>query len=119
MASFVRVENGIVVESIVADQEFIDSGAVGDPANWIQTSRNTRGGVHYGPDGKPDGGFALRGNFAGIGHIYDAQRDIFYEPQPYPSWTFNEKTISWDSPVPYPKDGNFYEWDESVKNWVR
>jgi len=46
MAHFAKVENGIVTQVIVAEQEFIDSGAVGDPTTWIQTSYNTRNGEH-------------------------------------------------------------------------
>lgn len=118
MASFVRVENGIVVESIVAEQEFIDSGAVGDPSSWIQTSRNTRNGIHYGQDGNPDGGVALRGNFAGIGYIYDSELDIFYEPQPYPSWTLDKEKAQWIPPTAYPNDGRMHFWDEELKQWI-
>ena len=76
-------KNNIVKRVIVAEQDFIDSGAVGDSANWIQTSYNTRGGIHYTPDSdEPDGGIALRKNFAGIGYIYDSDKDAFYQPQP-------------------------------------
>ena len=69
------------------------------PGQWVQTSYNTRGGVHYGPDGEPDGGVALRGNYAGIGFIYDAERDVFYPPQPGPEWTLNTTTWLWEAPV--------------------
>jgi hypothetical protein len=118
MASFVRVENGIVVESIVAEQEFIDSGAVGDPSSWIQTSRNTRNGIHYGQDGNPDNGVALRGNFAGIGYIYNSELDIFYEPQPYPSWILDKEKAQWIPPIEYPDDGRMHFWDEELKQWI-
>ena len=77
MGHFAKVEDGVVIEVIVAEQDFIDSGAVGDPALWIQTSYNTRGNVHYGADGKPDGGVALRKNYAGIGYMYDKDLDAF------------------------------------------
>lgn len=78
MAHFAQVdENDVVIQVIVAEQEFIDSGLVGDPASWIQTSYNTRGGIHYGPDGEPDGGIALRGNYASIGGTYDRVNDVF------------------------------------------
>jgi hypothetical protein len=71
MSHFARVENNIVVEVIVAEQDFIDSGAVGDPAKWIQTSYNTINGVHV------LGGTPLRKNYAGIGFIYDPVADEF------------------------------------------
>jgi hypothetical protein len=80
MSHFAKVENNIVTQVIVAEQDVIDSGLFGDPKSWIQTSYNTRGGVHYGQDGKPDGGIALRGTFAGIGYSYDAVKDIFIAP---------------------------------------
>jgi len=55
---------GVVVNVISAEQDFIDSGAEGDPSLWWQTSYNTHGNVHYGQDGEPDGGVALRANYA-------------------------------------------------------
>ena len=117
MAHFAQIENGIVAQVIVAEQDFIDSGAVGDPASWVQTSYNTREGVHYGPDGAPDGGVPLRKNYAGIGYAYDAVRDAFIAPQPYPSWALNEQTCYWEAPVPYPDDGNAYGWNENTQSW--
>ena len=111
-------ENNIVKRVIVAEQDFIDSGAVGDSANWIQTSYNTRGGIHYTPDSdEPDGGIALRKNFAGIGYIYDSDKDAFYQPQPYPSWSLNEDSCQWESPIPYPDDGSDYNWNEENQSW--
>ena len=118
MSHFAHVQNGIVDNVIVAEQDFINSGAVGPANEWVQTSYNTRGNVHYGQDGQPDGGVALRGNYAGVGYTYDAQNDVFYAPQPFPSWTLNHSTWLWESPVPYPTDGKFYTWDEATQNWV-
>ena len=111
-------KNNIVKRVIVAEQDFIDSGAVGDSSNWIQTSYNTRGGIHYTPDSdEPDGGIALRKNFAGIGYIYDSDKDAFYQPQPYPSWLLNEDSCQWESPVSYPDDGSNYNWNEENQSW--
>ena len=118
MSHFAKVENGIVKNVIVAEQDFIDSGAVGDPAMWIQTSYNTRNGVHYGQDGKADKGVALRGNYAYIGGHYDAVNDVFYPPQPYPSWTISAPEWRWVAPVPYPTDGKQYVWDEPTLSWA-
>lgn len=115
MAHFAKVENQIVVDVIVAEQELIDSGAVG--TGWIQTSYNTQGGIHYGADGKPDGGHALRKNFAGIGYHYDPDNDAFYAPRPYPSWQLDTKTFLWNAPKPYPQDGQTYFWDEDSHDW--
>lgn len=111
MSHFAKVENGIVTQVIVAEQDVIDTGLFGDPNSWVQTSYNTHGGQH--PEGRP-----LRKNYAGIGYTYDAVRDAFYAPQPYPSWILNEGTCIWESPIPRPTDGKRYTWDEAQQNWV-
>jgi len=119
MAHFAQVdENNVVLQVLVIEQDVIDTGHFGDPASWIQTSYNTRGGVHYGPDNQPDGGVPLRKNYAGIGYIYDPVRDAFYAPQPYPSWILDENTCWWQPPVPFPTDGKNYAWDEATISWV-
>jgi len=117
MAHFAKVQNGIVTQVIVAEPEFFETFVDTSPGEWIQTSYNTRGGVHYGQNGEPDGGVALRKNYAGIGYTYDKTRDAFIPPQPYPSWTLNEETCLWDSPVPYPEDGQIYNWNEETQTW--
>jgi len=111
MSHFAKVENGIVTQVIVAEQDVIDSGLFGTPADWVQTSYNTYGNQH--PENRP-----LRGNYAGIGYTYDETHDVFYAPQPYPSWTLNQLTWLWEAPVPYPNDGTPYNWDETTKTWV-
>ena len=117
MAHFAKVDGGLVTEVLVITQDVIDTGVFGDPALWIQTSYNTRGGVHYGPDGQPDGP-GLRKNYAGIGYTYNETLDAFIPPKPYPSWVLNEQTCLWEAPVPYPNDGKFYVWDEQTLSWV-
>ena len=121
MSHFALIDaNNTVVEVIVAEQDFIDSGAVGDPSRWIQTSYNTRGGVHYGPDGQPDGGVALRANYAVVGGTYDPVHDVFYGPKPvnYPSYVIGAPDWQWKPPIPKPQDGGDYRWDESAQRWV-
>lgn len=118
MSHFAKVLDGKVTQVIVAEPEFFDSFVDSSPGEWIQTSYNTRGGVHYGPDGNPDGGEALRANYAGIGYTYNRVNDVFYPPSPYPSWVLNQTTWLWDSPIPYPTDGAFYDWDETTISWV-
>lgn len=59
-----------------------------------------------------------RKNYAGIGYTYDAQRDAFIPPQPYPSWTLNEDTCLWQPPTPMPIDGKMYDWDEATLSWT-
>ena len=118
MSHYAKVVDGKVVQVIVAEAEFFDTFVDSSPGEWIQTSYNTRGNVHYGQDGQPDGGVALRGNYAGIGFIYDRSIDAFYPPQPYPSWVLSPLTILWEAPVPYPTDGKRYSWDEPTQSWV-
>lgn len=102
MAHFAKINSSYLVEKIiVAEQDFINSGAVGDSFLWIQTSYN--------------GNF--RKNYAGIGYTYDKTRDAFIPPKPYPSWTLNEDTCLWECPVAYPDDGNMYQWNETDQQW--
>ena len=119
MAHFAKVNNGIVEQVIVAEPEFFDTFVDSSPGQWIQTSYNTHGGVHY-TDGQPsaDQSKALRKNYAGIGYSYDATRDAFIPPKPYASWILDEQTCTWSSPIPYPTDGKFYAWDEANQVWV-
>jgi hypothetical protein len=117
MSHFAKILDDKVIQVIVAEPEFFNTFVDTSPGTWLQTSYNTRGGVHYGQDGQPDGGVALRGNYAGIGYIYDHQNDVFYAPQPYPSWTLNNTTWIWESPLPYPSDENRYLWNETNHSW--
>lgn len=118
MGHFAKVIDGVVDQVIVAEPEFIESYDDGVPGAWVRTSYNTCGGVHYGPDGQPDGGEPLRKNFAGLGFTYDAKRDAFIPPKPYPSWVLDEASCLWGAPVPMPQDGKSYTWDEGAGAWV-
>jgi hypothetical protein len=118
MSHYAKILDGKVTQVIVAEKEFFDTFVDSSPGTWIQTSYNTRNGLHYGQDGQPDGGIALRGNYAGIGYVYDDTNDVFYEPQPFSSWTLNNTTWTWESPIPYPLDGKKYTWDETIQNWI-
>jgi hypothetical protein len=111
MSHFAKVIDGIVTEVLVIEQDVIDTGLFGNPALWVQTSYNTYGGQH--PEGRP-----LRKNYAGIGYTYDAERDAFIPPSPFPSWLLNEDTCLWDAPVPRPDDGKSYAWDEDTLSWI-
>ena len=82
---------------------------------WIKTSYNTRGGIHYGSDGQPDGEPQLNYNYAGPGLFWDGIG--FYAPQPYPSWTLDKTTYLWVAPISMPTDGDRYEWNETTKSW--
>jgi hypothetical protein len=111
MSYFARVNaQGIVEQVIVAEQDFINT--LPDATSWLQTSYNTRGGVHI------LGGTPLRKNFANSGFSYSMQLDAFIPPKPFASWTLNEDSCLWESPTPMPEDGKTYKWDESITNWV-
>ena len=87
---------------------------------WKQTSYNTRGNKHSsGDDSK-----ALRGNYAGIGFIYDEDNDIFWPPKPFPSWVKNTTTAAWQSPIGDAPELTeeqinkyYYKWNESGQSW--
>jgi hypothetical protein len=87
---------------------------------WKQTSYNTRNNKHSsGDDSK-----AFRGNYAGIGYIYDEDRDIFISQKPYPSWVLNEAEAKWESPVGDAPalEGeevatHMYQWNEDNGSW--
>jgi len=120
MAHFAKVTDGVVIQVIVAEPEFFETFVDTSPGEWVQTSYNTRGGVHYNPEtGEPsdDQTKALRKNYAGVGYSYDPTRDAFIPPKPFASWTLNEDTCLWEAPVPYPTDGLEYAWNEADGTW--
>jgi hypothetical protein len=126
MSNFALVNNGNVVNIIVAEQDFINANPDLNGGILVRTSYNTIGGVHYmsdninGPDfttidpTKP----SLRGNYAGIGYIYDNVNDVFYSQPPDPTFTISGPSWQWVPPVPYPTDGNDYYWDTPSASWV-
>ena len=109
MAHFAEIdENNVVTRVLVVDnllehrgQDFL-ANDVGLGGTWIQTSYNRN----------------FRGNFAGIGYLYDQELDVFYKPQPYPSWTLDTNKWIWVAPVEYPEDGLIYDWDEDSQTWI-
>jgi len=102
MSHFAEIDNNNIVQRvIVAEQDFINSGAVGDSFRWVQTSYNNN----------------FRKNYAGKGYTYDQTRDAFISPQPFPSWLLDEDTCRWEAPTPMPDDGKMYNWDEDTTSW--
>ena len=110
MSHFAKVVDGKVTQVIVAEADFFTTFVDSSPGEWIQTSYNTIANSH--PENRP-----LRGNYAGIGYTYDRTNDVFYAPQPFPSWILDEATWTWQAPVDYPTDGKQYAWDESSTTW--
>jgi len=118
MNYFAKVKDGLVVRVIVAEPEFFNTFVDDSPGEWMQTTYNTRGGVHYDNDGEPDDGETMRKNYAAIGYTYDNNLDAFIPPKPFASWVLNEDTCLWDAPVEYPDDGKVYDWNEGSTSWV-
>tara|TARA_B100000524_G_C23406000_1_gene282401 strand:- start:49 stop:423 length:375 start_codon:yes stop_codon:yes gene_type:complete len=122
MAHFAKInESNIVTQVVVVNDSDGNNDTNGQnflnnlfktTHTWKKTSYNTYGNTHR------LGGTPYRKNFASVGFTYDSSRDAFIEPKPYNSWTLNETTCLWESPVAYPSDGKSYEWDEDNKQWV-
>jgi hypothetical protein len=120
MSHYAKVESGIVIKVIKADADFFNTFVDDSPGEWIQSSYNTKGGVHYQPNSNTpsdDQSKALRKNFASIGGTYNPVRDAFYAPKKFNSWVLNESTCIWEAPVVYPDDGNDYDWNETNQTW--
>lgn len=124
MAHCAEIKNGIVKRVIVVQDMYGDLtceqwcektfGGI-----WKQCSYNSRGGIHYGKDGKPDRLPQLRKNYPGEGWKYDEARDAFYQVnKPYPSWIFDEQSCIWKAPIEHPDDGRDYKWDETISGWI-
>ncbi len=118
MAHFARLDktNNVVrvhvlVNTVITDGEGNEQEQVG-----VDFLTNHQGGVGWYKQTSYNGNF--RKNYAGIGYTYDSVRDAFIPPQPYNSWTLNEDTCQWESPVTYPDDGKRYTWDEATTNWM-
>lgn len=111
MGHFAKVVDRKVTQVIVAEPEFFNTFVDSSPGTWLATSYNTYGNKHT------KGGTPLRGNFAGIGYTYDADKDVFYAPQPYPSWILSSDYL-WVAPVLLPTDDKQYQWNEPTLAWV-
>ncbi len=118
MAHFAQLdENNVVIRVIViANDGLMDANGAeseqkgiefcqslfGAETQWVQTSYNNKFRYRYAP----------------VGGTYDQDRDAFIYAKPFPSWVFNETTLDWDAPIPYPSDGKPYRWDEPTLSWV-
>ena len=121
MSYFALVKKNQVVKVTAMSAEKASKKELPTGMSLIQTSYNTRGGIHYDSStGNPSAnqGKALRKNFAGIGYQYDTQRDAFIPPKPFPSWVLDENKCIWNAPVAMPKDGKQYLWNEETQQWT-
>tara|TARA_R100001129_G_scaffold68374_1_gene46656 strand:+ start:5359 stop:5775 length:417 start_codon:yes stop_codon:yes gene_type:complete len=125
------INSKVMAVHVVADKDCQNSDGVEDEEvgrqflerihnypHWVKTSYNTQGGQHK------NGGTPLRGNYAGIGMIYDEDNDLFLPKKPYASWVLNTTEARWQSPVgdapelsEAEKETHRYEWDEANGSW--
>jgi len=126
MGHYALINNENFVHHVITgggnSDDIIFEKLYGDLHNCIvkRTSYNTKGGIHYEADNNTpseDQSKAFRKNYAGIGYYYDSIRDAFIPPKPFPSWILNEQSCLWQSPIPYPNDGNNYYWNEEIQQW--
>tara|TARA_R110002110_G_scaffold412935_1_gene639603 strand:+ start:1083 stop:1550 length:468 start_codon:yes stop_codon:yes gene_type:complete len=130
MAHFAQIDSDSIVTNVivVSNEDCLDSDGneseavgiafcqnlLGAGTNWVQTSYNDN----------------IRCRYASINSKYDSTNDVFYEPQPYPSWGLNTSTWAWDAPVALPDDAGLddednptehviYDWDEGSISWAR
>jgi hypothetical protein len=118
MAHYAKVLDNLVTQVIVAEEDFFKIFVDSSPGEWIQTSYNTYGGIHYNPDTKQpseDQSKALRKNYAGVGFTYNIIKDVFIPPKPFASWVLDEETCLWNPPIPKP-EGAYY-WNENSLSW--
>jgi hypothetical protein len=102
MSHFAEINSSNIVQRVlVAEQDFINSGKVGDSFLWVQTSYNNN----------------FRKQFAGVGFTYDKANDVFISPQPFASWTL-DASFDWQPPTAMPDDGKMYNWNEETKKWI-
>ena len=116
MAHFAKLDadNNVISVSVIDNENILKAGIEDETTGIAYLIR-----IHNYPFWKQTSyNGTFRKNYAGVGYTYDATRDAFIAPQPFPSWTLNEDTCQWDSPVPYPTDDKRYTWDEATTNWV-
>lgn len=115
MAHFAKIdESKIVTEVIVVNNEELLIDGVESEAKGVAFCQSLFGGTWV--QTSYNGNF--RKHYAGIGFSYDAGRDAFIPPKPFDSWILDEETCIWQAPIPYPNDGNIYEWDEATQSWI-
>ena len=117
MAHFAKLGTGNIVEQVISINNAVITDANGveqeqlgvDFINKLYNTRDVWKQTSYNNN--------IRKNYAGIGFQYDQQRDAFIPPKPFNSWVLNEDTCRWQSPIPYPQDGNNYKWNEQTLSW--
>jgi hypothetical protein len=117
--------NASGVEEELIGQQYLEKHNNWPAQMWIQTSYNTVVGQHR------NGGTPFRGNYAGIGYIWDEENQIFWPKKPYTSWVKHIPTASWKSPIgdaPALTEEQIaqtiadthkwsYSWNEETQSW--
>jgi len=116
MAHFAEIDSNNVVLRVIVVANSDTSSADGTEKEYIGAAFCERllGGTWKQTSYNAN----FRKNYAGQGYTYDAQRDAFIPPKPYPSWVLDEATCQWNAPTPMPTDGKIYSWDEATQTWT-
>jgi hypothetical protein len=103
MAYYAQIVDNIVTEVLVVSDDIIDGA---------QFCTDLFGGVFVETFmNNPNK------NYAGVGYTYDALKENFIAPQPYPSWILDSND-QWQPPVPQPPPPPDTNWDEETQTWV-
>jgi hypothetical protein len=130
MAYFAKLNSNNIVETVISINNAVITDANGveqeqlgiDFINQLYNTNDTWKQTSYNNN--------IRKNYAGIGYIYDVNRDAFIPPKPFNSWVLNEDTCNWKAPIPYPITNtqnrfnelgdpinDLYSWNESTLSW--
>jgi hypothetical protein len=117
MAHFAKLDhnNRVIHVSVVRNEDILNASEVEDESVGIQFLTKIH---NYDKWKQTSYNATFRKNYAGLGFIYDEERDAFIPPKPYESWSLNEETCRWEPPVPHPEDKKLYLWDEETQNWI-
>ena len=115
MAHWARIDDNNIVDKVIVTEDDVEKarGWLSETfgGRWLQTSYNTRKGIHL------NGGTPFRGNFAGKGFYYDENLDAFLPPKEFESWILDADNYYWVAPVEQPSPLGELFWNEEIKNW--
>lgn len=92
-------DNNIVIDVRVTTEQFMVENPERYPGVWVETFID-----------EPNK------TYAGLDYEYLESEQDFRPQQPYPSWTWVNKT--WQPPTPMPSTGGPYRWSEEDLEWV-
>ena len=110
---FAKIKDNVVLDILVADQNFINSLPEEEGVIYVESTNNVYSGKEHDDDGNEicDN---RQMNSASIGGNYNLDEDIFYDAQPHPSWVLNTDDYGWDAPIPEPDIEETFYWDEAA-----